>query len=269
LPAIIAAIANACPAQIIRMFEERSPRVVKSWFDDEPEPAKGRFLNHRIIGVQFRSSFVDVSPVLYLDFFKKPRFAFSTDGAGWVSYIEKAYVVLRGQHKYENLDFGSNNPPTVHQFLSDLIGNYDKIELETIVRTVRGREVVTAQGDVFRNVDEYRNTPPVFFTNERDEPNFLRTVEDLTGRTLERPLEVMLRQVNTRATIATTPAHNDLHTRLNLVGEHTLAVLSYDDTRNRVKLFDAMRGNTLEIELDDFKIAFDRIYQAREHQHCR
>src|SRR5688572_25946678 len=58
LPAIIAAIANACPAQIIRMIEER-PSVVKSWFDDEQQPTKGRFLTKRIIRVWFRrSSFV-------------------------------------------------------------------------------------------------------------------------------------------------------------------------------------------------------------------
>ncbi len=261
LSAIIAAIANVCPAQISRMLEER-PSVVKSWFNDESEPQKGRFLTNRIIKVHFRSSFVEVSPVLYLDFFNQPRFAFSTDGAGWVSYIEKAYVVLRGQHRYENLGFKSANSPTVHQFLSDLVGNYDQIQLETIVRKVRRREVVTVQGDVLRNVDESKNAAPVF-------PEDLRLVEDLRGRTLEKSLEAMLRQVTKRATIATTPEHNDLHTRLNLVGSHTLAVLSYDDKRDRVELFDAMRGNILEIELDDFKMAFDSIYQAVEHQACR
>lgn len=251
LPAILAAIANVCPAQISRMIEER-PSVVKSWFNDETENA--RFMTNRIIKVQFRGSFVRVSPVLYLDFFDKPRFASSADGSGWVSYIEKAYVVLRGQHRYENLDMNSANPISVHQFVSDLFGNYDKVELETIVKIKKKKEVVTAQGDVLKNVDEFRNTDNFF--------------DDLTGTKLEAALETMLRQVGKRATIATTPEHNDLHTSLGLVGSHTVAVLSYNDKKNRVTVFDAMRANTLEITLDDFKIAFDAVYQATEHPNC-
>jgi hypothetical protein len=258
LPAIIAAIANACPAQIRGMFGERQ-RVVKSWFDDEKETE--RFRTNRIIKIQFRGTFVEVSPVLYVNAAGTPRFASTTDGAGWVSYIEKAYVVLRGHHIYENLDFQSANPLTVHQFVTDLIGNYDKIELETIVRIIKKKEVETRQGDVLKNVNADRNSAPVF-------PEDLKFVDDLRDRQLERALEVMLRQTARRATIATTPVHNEIHTRLNLVGEHTLAVLSYNDKRNRVRLFDAMRGNELEIELDDFILAFDSIYQATEHQLC-
>ncbi len=82
LAAILAAIANACPAQIVKMVKER-PSVVKSWFDGEQE--KQRFLTNKIITVFFRDHFVDISPVLYLDFFKQPRFAASSDGGCWVS----------------------------------------------------------------------------------------------------------------------------------------------------------------------------------------
>ncbi len=78
----------------------------------------------------------------------------------------------------------------------------------------------------------------------------------------------MLKKAKTRATIATTAADNELFPKLDLTGLHTLAVLSYDDSSDKVKLFDAMNNMTLNIKLDDFKLAFDGVYQAIEHKVC-
>lgn len=248
LPAVMAAMANACSAKIVRMFQETSG-VVKSWFDGEKENA--RFMTNRIIQVQFRTGSIRVSSVLYFDSFGSPRFARSTDtGAGWVSYLEKAYVVHRAQHRYENLDMDSSNALSVHQVMIDLLGRYDKIELETVVVTKKGKQVVTAQGDVWKNLNENLETTEVY--------------DDLSGDKLESSLEKRLRKVKIKATVATTPAHEELHTRLGLVGQHTYAVISYNDSRDRITLYDAMRGEIKEVSLDDFKIAFDGLYQATE-----
>ena len=108
LPAAIAAMAHVCEKQIKSMIKEQPGTLssksveVKSWFDGEREMK--RFSARRLIRVQFFGWSVRISPYLYFDGLGHPRFAFSDDSAGWVSYIEKAYVVLRGNHIYENLD---------------------------------------------------------------------------------------------------------------------------------------------------------------------
>ena len=50
-------------------------------------------------------------------------YAGTPDGAGWPSFLEKAYAVWRGGNSYQRLD--DNSAPTLNTVVNDLIGKYD------------------------------------------------------------------------------------------------------------------------------------------------
>jgi hypothetical protein len=122
LVAVAAAIAHVCPAQIKQIITEKEVDV-QSWFKDEV--GTKRIDNKRLIIVHFTKIALAISPLLYFDYFKQPRFARSTDGAGWISYIEKAYAMRRGDSDYANLNAGLG----VGLVMSDLVGTHHKMQI--------------------------------------------------------------------------------------------------------------------------------------------
>lgn len=129
LPATLAATARVWPDQIRMMLspsQELVHQAFRSWFDDRAQPAKSEdcFQGERLVGVNFFDGWqVKITPLLY----SRPGhqnlwFAKCNDGSGWVSYIEKAYAVFGGKHRYEKLE-----ELTVNRIFHDLLGRFDKI----------------------------------------------------------------------------------------------------------------------------------------------
>jgi hypothetical protein len=205
---------------------------VKSWFSGEKETY--RFGNTRLITVRFTGASIDVSPVLYFNFFEAPRFALSQDGSGWVSYIEKAYAVLRGTHAYERLN---NLDPGLAMF--DMVGLHHKVEIDD-----------ADHATLFRNTNEVKDAS---------------SITDLDSRNIAKELGNLLADSKRRATIATTPSSPGF----DLVGDHTYVVLSFDASTKRVRLFEAMRASEPVLTLDEFRQAFDAVYQAVSHPACK
>jgi hypothetical protein len=253
LPAAIAAKAHVCEKQVRLGIKDQpgalgsNPVEVKSWFDGETE--RSRFSADRLVRVEFFEFSQRLSPLLYFDGLGHPRFAFSDDGAGWVSYIEKAYAMVRGNHVYENLDAldalnpdrsrKPQDPPSVQRIMIDLMGPIDFADMST-----------TGKEWLFQDIAD----PAV------------GGVDKPLTRTL---LKNMLKRADRYATVATTPSRNATADRLGLVTFHTYAVISFKG--DTVKLFNALASigaREPEIAFDDFWKAFDGVYQARRHSAC-
>lgn len=268
LVAIMAALARASPKRVMAMVRVRTVtegEQVESWYQDHvdekgervpvPVPKAGVFAVEKVFTVRFQKQSIDISPMLYLDGERKPRFALSKDGAGWISYIEKAYVVYRAQGLYENLNFeGIFNPLTVERMMEDLVHEFDKIKF------------TDGGGTLFRDLDP-QNVDPQRYPSQKIEgkqeqpgPDTfeLKEQKSLKATKLREAVKAMLLVVKTRATIATTPSSGNLH---GLTGDHTFAVISFG--RDRVQLFDAIAGAVKVLSLDDFIEAVDSLYQAR------
>ncbi|GJL61844.1 MAG: hypothetical protein NPIRA04_04980 [Nitrospirales bacterium] len=244
LPAAVAAVTRSCPQQLQAMVQETKGQSLVSWFDDETP--RTRFTANRMITVKFHGWSVRLTPFLYFTSGNRLRFASSTDGAGYVSYIEKAYVMLKGAHRYENLDaFKAANPLTVSRIMIDLVGPINKIDF-----------ALNGTGEIFQNLTKPRETIPASRV-KRVTTTLLRTFLKKANPTHLHP----------RATIATTRDSGPLLRQLNLVGFHTYAVLSFSN--DRVRVFEAMRGTERTLSLHNFRRAFDTVLQARMHSQCR
>jgi hypothetical protein len=268
LVAIMAALAHASPKRVMAMVRVRTVtegEQVESWYQDHvdekgervpvPVPKAGVFAVEKVITVRFQKQSIDISPMLYLDGKRKPRFAFSKDGSGWMSYIEKAYVVYRAQGLYENLEFkGIFNPLTVERVMEDLVHEFDQI-------------AIADRGGILLRDPEPVNTNPQRLPSQAIDGRFEQQGPDTFGTTdhaslnaarLRSTIKARLQHAGTRATIATTPSSGNLH---GLTGNHTFAVTSFG--KDRVQLFDAIAGAVKVLSLDDFIEAVGALYQAR------
>ncbi len=171
-----------------------------------------------------------MSPLLYHWGDKKDLvFARCTDGSGWASYIEKAYVMFRAQHTYEQMDTSSGSSPvTVDQIFYDFVGRYHKIQW------IQGRG---------------GGAPDVFLNNS---PGLARGNADYT-RTYLKNFIAKCRYYPTIATTWSRPS--------NLIGDHSYVVTGLSG--DRVKVWEAMRDSSKTVRLRDFFDEFDTVYRAR------
>jgi hypothetical protein len=264
LPALLAALAYAMPDRLPRMIHWlplATPR--RSWFFDRDRPKQVHseptaFTIREILRVTFpNASAIDISPILFMDHMTpkevieaggtRPRFAFSTDRGGWVSYIEKAYVVRRCNNQYINLDFLGRSaiPLTVARVVEDVAGDFDWFRLAN-----RGWEMLP-------DAEPASPDPP---PGREDREMFGSSVEAIrtfrSNKGVIKRLGEIFAAHKKRATIATT--HN-----------HTLAIVGYDAKSNKVKLYDALGrgprglGVPREMKLDAFLAQHDAVYQVR------
>lgn len=243
LPALLAAMAHAMPDRLRDLIEKRSlsrPRT-SSFFEKDP---KHSLTVNEVFKVRFQHNVVEVSPVLYLRQGKPgqviPRFAMATDDSGWVSYIEKAYVVYRCKHKYSNLDFlgSSATPLTVERVVEDVARDFDWFRLN--------------ERELWRDPEPLSPDPPPGHEHEEEFKLRQRQITSFRrNRGVRRKLDEIFGDHATRATIVTT--HN-----------HTLAVVDYKRKTGEVTLYDAMRNaRRSPMNLSRFLQSHDSVYQVR------
>ena len=253
LPAVLAALAHACPRQVQQMIIKRDAPT-KSWFYNKPLTSLGYFDFDSNYIVKFQHKNVDVTPLLYLDGGNRPRFGKSTTGSGWVSYIEKAYVGYRGRWHYENLDLlDVPNPVLVERVMEDIVFEFDSITIDGDRRGMLLQDLESASLD-----------PP------EDEKESFGTLmwQTLDRKQMRRFVRKFLGRAGRLATVATTDSQNPIHSTVGLVGNHTYAVLNYSSRLDKIRLFDAMHGSPVKLTLRQFISAMDNMYQARGHGPC-
>ena len=258
LPALLAAMAHAMPGRLRSMItkvELSTPRT--SWFFDNKNKAKAgpsELVVKEIFRVAFQNATIEISPLLFMEHMTKeevikahgtrPRFAMTTDGGGWVSYIEKAYVVYRCNHQYVKLDFFGQSATrlTVARIVEDVARDFDWFRL--------------TERTLMSDAEPVSPDPPPGHEHEES----FGSSEDAIKRFRSdsgviKSLGQMFAAHSTRATIATT--HN-----------HTLAIVGYNAKKNEVMLYDALRdpvgiGTPRAMKLAAFLAEHDAVYQVR------
>jgi hypothetical protein len=238
LPAILAALGRTCPREVRGMIVHDRDQPYQSTLGQRPGSGPSVFR------VTFRGlgRTITISPRLH---YPRPLnaqhrvapelrnvvFAWAGDG-GWVSYIEKAYVVWRGGNRYENLDVNADNAPTVDRIMFDLAGRFTKIEFDQ--RTIFHNQ---RPGD--ESVDCRRSSA--------NRPCFVNVTSTR--------LRAILQQASTSPTIATTRPSPQ-----KLIPEHTYVVTGLSTTGVRVQQF--MNDSPPQtIRLADLHREFDAILQ--------
>jgi len=128
--AILAALAHVDPESVVGMVQ-RSTADVRSRRSSDP-PGSATYRTSRLYTVQFRSGGpVRVSSYLY---YTQGAIAYAhspEDRAAWMSYIEKAYAMMRGGGSYNRLGRTTHlgEAPTVNRVMEDLAGTYDFADL--------------------------------------------------------------------------------------------------------------------------------------------
>jgi hypothetical protein len=267
LLALLAAIAHADPSRLFRMIH----------YNGLPKPRKVMFIGRDVhntptkyfITVKFQHRAIEITPWLYRNDVMQPRFGFADDGvwpdtgAGWVSYIEKAYVVHRANGRYDNLNLSEDQVDAlaVSRVVEDVANDYDKLQIDGPLGTLDGRT-----GTFFTDLEPVSPDPTpgareAFVSAATDaRGRILRDrrgrplVQDFRGRNamtnMRSRAREMLQQATTRPTIAT-----DFN--------HTKAVLEFRN--GMVTLFDPIPNHvprTPTMSLDDFMASHDGIYQV-------
>ncbi len=235
---ILAALGRQCPEKVRQMISLKQDEPYKSTM--RGRPGKGPSVFH--VGFPGAHKTIIISPRLH---FPRPKdahhlvvpepenlmFARAADG-GWVSYIEKAYVVLRGGFKYESLDFRSDAPPSVQQVFLDIVGSFDQIESEFDLAEEKLRQFVTL------NIRK----------------------SDLFGEEATYSMNVLIRflkDARRKPTVAGTRSDPD-----SLIGEHTYLVLGKQKDEPFVFVREFMRGDCRRVLIRNFWREFDVLLQS-------
>lgn len=238
LPALLSAMAHASPerlAKMIRQVEHGTPRTAWFYGSAVPEGQEPLKTSTTFI-VKFQHRAVEITPRLYLGSHNQPRFTMVDDGSGWASYIEKAYVSYRAGYHYSEFDLlgRAANPLSVERIVEDVATDFDMIDITNNTR--------------FRDFEPVSPDPP---------PGYLEDFQSTDSRRFRgtqgttRALEALLKNVDSRPTIAT----SRLHTR---------SVIGFSD--NKVLLYDAIANRQpakFNMELRHFVAQHDRVYQVR------
>lgn len=253
LPALLAAMAHARPELLHRMIEtETLARPKTCWFFEGKPPEQGTFMVDQIVRVRFQHRAIEMSPFLMVDQAQDgprrfiPRFAHATDGSSWVSYIEKAYVIFRCGHVYENLNFlGGAIPLSVERVLEDVAVDFDRLTIQ--IDSAPG-ERLRLSGATMRDLEPVSFDPPP--GQEADEGfTSTRFADHRNAAAVRTAARAMLRRVNTHPTIATTAFH-------------TVAVIGWDG--RSVTVHDALETRrATPMRLDEFLRRHDGLYQVR------
>jgi hypothetical protein len=231
LPAVLASICRIKKDAIRKIVDTAYFKARHDWYSwmDGETPRK-RFSGRNLLKIRFKHGwYVRASPLLYHWGNKNDLvFARCTDGSGWAAYIEKAYVMFRAQHTYEQMDASDSSAPvSVEQILYDFVGRYHKIQF------ILGKN---GGPDVFLN-----NSPGEARGNAQYSRTYLRN---------------FLKKCGQYPTIVTTwPRPN------NLIGNHTYVVTAFKN--DRVYLWEAMRNSKRSVRLRDFWDEIDTVYRSR------
>lgn len=227
IAAVMVALAHARPANLTRMLgPHQAGPVLSKRRDDEIF----RYWADHFYNVVFpgRGAATRITPIVYFDD-QQVQYASTPNGAGWPSYIEKAYAVWKsrggqggsgGDYSKLALDGTITGPPDLGEVVRDLIGGFDVLDFA---------------GNQF--VDSHRN-----------------------GRQLTAgDIEAMARLAGRRPTVAPSiPAGAE---QFRIVSNHGYAVLGFG---NGVRLRNPWGGNGADVRISvaDFRRAFQGIWQA-------
>lgn len=124
LAAVLVAVAHAKPALLKSMISEQTADVVSKDKSDANFSVK----TDKLLTVQFRKGNpVEMSRLLYHNKDGDLVYASASRSVSWVSFIEKAYAVLRGGNSYNGLNDTTtlNGPPSANKVMEDVVGDYE------------------------------------------------------------------------------------------------------------------------------------------------
>jgi hypothetical protein len=227
--AVMVAMAHARPASLGRMLAHQAALVLSRRRED---PIL-RYPSGYYYDVVFpgRGSPTRITPWVYFND-QQVQYASTPGGAGWPSYIEKAYAVWKsrgGREEYggDYTRLSSNSlggPPTLNDVIRDLIGKFDALDLNN-------NQFIDSHGNP-------RAVAPGDIAGE---------IAAMAGRARRRP------------TVA--PSIPNGAEQFKIVSHHGYAVLGF---RNGVRLRNPWGGERAlsTISVADFRKAFQGIWQA-------
>jgi hypothetical protein len=124
LAAVLVAIAHTTPTLLTNMISEQTTDVVSKDKFEEKVSVK----TDKLLTVQFRKGNpVEMSRLLYHNKGNELVYAKSSRGVSWVSFLEKAYAVLRGGNSYNGLNDTTtlNGPPAPDKVMNDVVGDLE------------------------------------------------------------------------------------------------------------------------------------------------
>lgn len=132
LAAVLVAVAHANPQLLQTMVSKPTPATVVSTLASD---AKFRLVSNAVMTVQFRNvKPIEISTLLYYESLGDEDqavwqipYAFSDKGVSWVSFIEKAYAVLRGKNSYATLNV--NRQLVANDVMRDVVGPFIFVDL--------------------------------------------------------------------------------------------------------------------------------------------
>jgi len=231
LAAVLVAVAHANPKKLMEMLPKPTPAQVISTLDSDP---KFRMVTDVVMTVQFPDANpIKISKLLY----HKPieeegegggiPYAHSNNGVGWVSFIEKAYVVLRGKNTYQRLNVSPGLD--IGQVMGDVVGPYLIIDL------VNGR-LFTPKGKDMKDT--------------KDEDLSDKRLKDLIKAAAQRP---------TIAASLEKPPGKTIHKN------HGYGVMGFDGKKVQLRNpwgSDAAESPDVALSLEEFKKNFQMALQA-------
>lgn len=220
LPAVLVALAHSNRPAIKRMIKERPAAVFSRRKSDEIY----RYWTDLLYEVQFRSGPpIKISTMFYVDDAKRLVYARSTRDLAWVSCIEKAYAVFRGQNSYGGL----NGAVPAGRVMEDLAGPHDVSDL---------------------------NTNQYFYPPEegRDDSKLADLKDDRLTRTL-----VHAESFPTISTSKKVKSHQEI------TEDHAYAVLRFAHGKVKLRDPWGGPGANVALLLGDFKRSFSFVMQSR------
>lgn len=124
LAAVLVAVAHTKPALLKNMLSEQTGDVVSK----DKSDVKFSVKTDKLLTVQFRKGNpVEMSRLLYHNKDNDLVYANASRDVSWVSFIEKAYAVLRGGNSYNGLNDTTtvNGPPTANKVMEDVVGDFE------------------------------------------------------------------------------------------------------------------------------------------------
>jgi len=224
LAAVLVAMAHAGPQMLLDMITEHRTAV----WSRLPSDAMWRWCTDRLYVVHFRRHTpVRLSSMLYHSADGWLVYARTPNGVGWVSFIEKAYAVLRGSNSYNGLNDTTplHQPPSADQVMDDLVGPHDGLDLgHDRVFFHSGQEGALTPGHLQHVVQQAERLPTIAVSLDTNVP--------VAG----------------------------------IVARHDYGVLGVVGSRNMVRLYNPSGGPDAHVvlALTDFGRAFKAVLQATE-----
>jgi hypothetical protein len=226
LAAVLVAVAHANPKLLTNMITATTAVVVSTLAAD----SKFREVTSVLMTVQFRDTKpIEISRLLYYESFgdeDQPVFQIpythSDNGVSWVSFIEKAYVVLRGKNSYATLNL--DRQLNAVQVMTDVVGPPLHVNL------LSGR-LLTPKGNDTKN-------------------------EELSDKHLIAALKAAKQRPTIAASLDSIPKGS------KIVANHGYGVISFDGKKVSLRNPHGGTDADVLISLGDFKKNFEAVLQA-------